>query len=353
MQEIQVAGSNANNVGKAVLLASLGEPGDASIAGQIKALVESSRSIAISGHERPDGDCIGSEVALCLILREAGFKAEVVNADPTPAKYKFMDPGIIRNPSPETLLDADLVIVVDAPDLSRLGRLKREQFPTAKLICIDHHLRSSNFGEVNWVDTRAAAAAELVWRLAAANGWKVPPAAFPALYTAIMTDTGHFAYSNTTSRILRMAAELVDLGVETEYIWRKIYLNKTHAELLLEARARASLECAANGRICSISVTQADFSATGTGPQDTEEFVGIPRSLIGVEVAIFFYEIENGRRTKASLRSTREIDVSALAQKFGGGGHRQAAGCTLPGNLAEAKKLLMPEAEKAIPTAAV
>src|SRR5205814_4070457 len=135
---------------------------------------------------------------------------------------------------------------------------------------IDHQPGNPFFGDVNFVDGKAAAAAELIWRLASERRWPAPPLAREALYTGLVTDTGHFAYSNTTARVLRMAAELRELGVDGEEIWRAIYLNKTRAELDLEARARASLECRENGKICRISLRHTDFTATGTSPQNAE-----------------------------------------------------------------------------------
>ena len=329
----------------AIKLPVLGPPEDAQISAQINALICASKKVIITGHERPDGDCIGSEVALCAILREAGHQVEVVNADPVPPRYQFLNEGMVRAAGPGENLDAALVVVLDATDLKRLGRLKRECFASASIIDIDHHLGNPNFGSLNWVDTKAAATGELIFRLAACCGWNVPKLALPALYTALVSDTGQFAYSNTSPRVLRMASVLLELGVQPDDIWQRLYLNKTQAEMALESRARASLECAVGGKICSIAISKRDFLDTGTGPQNTEDFVGIARSLAGVELAVFFYEIEQGARTKVSFRSTRALDVNALARKFNGGGHRQAAGCTVDAGLAEAKKMVMKESE--------
>lgn len=329
-------------------------PGDAELAQQVKDRVAKSSRIVITGHERPDGDCIGSEVALCTILRQAGHSAWIVNSDPTPAKYQFLTAESalgqaaggppVRIPADGEALDTDLVFVLDATNLDRLGRIKKEQFGSAAAINIDHHLGNPDFGAVNWVDSKAAATGELIWRLAAHCGWAVPHISLQALYTALITDTGQFSYSNTNPRVLRMAAEMLERGVDPETIWQKIYLNKSAAELALESRARASLQCHAGGKICSITLTQADFAATNTGPQNTEEFSSVPRSLAGVELSLFFYEVNGGSKTKVSMRSTRSIDCSALARKFGGGGHRQAAGCTLDGNAAEVAAKFLPEA---------
>jgi len=321
-----------------VKLPFLGEPGDKKIARQIKALVGKASSIVISGHERPDGDCIGSEVALCAILRAAGRKAEVVNSDPVPLRYQFLVPqGMIRRFAPNEQLAAPLVFVLDATDLRRLGHINLRQLGGAKIINLDHHCDNPSFGDINLVDPKASATGEVIWRVVAACGWKVPPLALEALYTALVTDTGQFSYGNTTSRSLRMAAELVELGVSPERIWRTIYLNRSAAELALEARARNSLELAAGGRIGCIALRRKDFLQTKTGSQHAEDLVGIPRSVAGVEMALFFYEFDKGRQTKVSIRTTPRWNASVLAAQFGGGGHRQAAGCHIAAGLPKAK----------------
>jgi bifunctional oligoribonuclease and PAP phosphatase NrnA len=332
-----------------VLLPVLGEPSDAATARQIKALTGAARRIVITGHERPDGDCIGSEVALASILRAAGKHVEIVNADQVTERYEFLVRGQpLRQHQPHKRLRADLIFVLDATDLNRLGSIRPEHLGKATLVNLDHHLNNPHFGAVNLVDTRAAATAELVWRVAACCRWRVPQDALLALYTALLTDTGQFAYSNTTPRTMQMAAILLAHGIHAESVWRRVYLNKSWSELALEARARATLECAAGGKIASISLRHSDFAATGTGPQHAEEFPGIPRSLAGVQLALFFYEINGGHRTKVSLRSTLAVDACALAQKFGGGGHKQAAGCTLEGTLDAAKRRFLAEAKKAV-----
>lgn len=332
----------------------LGDPLDRPIAQEIRERIEAAGKILILGHERPDGDCIGSTVALGEILRKQGRDVEVLLTEPVPERFRFLESSALhRIVEPGVKLSGDLVIVLDATGFDRLGAIKREMLPVVPLINIDHHISNENFGELNWVDSTAAAAGELIWRLAACCGWAVPSLALEALYTALVTDTGQFAYSNTTARILRMAAELVEAGVDSEATWRRIFLNKSEAELKLEARARASLEVRAQGRIAAITLRRADFAATGTGPEATQEFPGIPRALAGSMLALFFYEIEADKLVKISIRSVRELDACALARQFGGGGHRQAAGCSLAMPVDEAKARFFAAAEKALEELAV
>jgi phosphoesterase RecJ-like protein len=330
-------------------LAALGEELDRPLAEEIEARVRKAGRIALLGHEHPDGDCIGSTIALCAILRHQGRAADVYFAEPAPARYAFLDPdGCVRQLKRGQRLEAELAFVLDTTDFERLGGIKPRQLEGLPLINIDHHVSNRNFGAVNWVDPDAAAVGELVWRLAAARGWEAPPAALNALYAALVTDTGMFSYSNTNARVLRMAAELVEGGVDPETMWRRIYLDKTPGELELEARARGSFDVWAGGKVAVISLSYQDFLDTHTTPADSQEFPNIPRSLEGCDLAVFFYEIEEGRETKISIRSQRAINACALAQQFGGGGHRQAAGCRVNVPLTAAQRIFRPAAEAAV-----
>jgi len=351
-------GSSQECAGHGARLPALGQRSDRRLALRIARMVEAAGKIIISGHERPDGDCIGSEVALCAVLRQAGFDAEVVNSDPTPPRYAFLLDGAIPGGQAvpvrvlgdkETTLAADLFFALDATNLPRLGRVAPLLRHSAeRIIVLDHHEGDSDFGAINWVEPHAAATAELVWRLVSCCGWEAPRIALYALHTGLVTDTGQFSYRNTSPRVLRMAAELLERGVEPERIWRNVYLNKSRRELALEARARASLRTAAGGRIAHIALSHRDFLATGTGPQDAEELANIPRSLAGAELSLFFYAVNGGQQTKISLRSVSPIDVAALARQFGGGGHKQAAACRLDMGLAAAKRVFLAEAKRFI-----
>jgi phosphoesterase RecJ-like protein len=337
-------------------LARLGLPDDRRIASVIHGLVRRSTRILITGHERPDGDCIGSEMALCAMLRAAGHEAEIVNADPVPALYRFLLEGReaarlapVRVAQEGETLAADLVFVLDCTSLSRTGRMEPLLAKIgAPLVDVDHHPHNPRFGAVNWVDTKAAATGELIWRLASCCGWRAPRVALDALYTAILTDTGQFAYSCTSARVHRVAAALLENGVDPEHVWQKVYLGKSRGELALDARARASLEVLGDGRIGAVTLTAEDFRATGTGKEHTENVVNIPRLLAGVELAVFFCSVSGGSKTKISLRSTRRVDAGALARRFGGGGHRQAAACLLPVPIPEARQQFLPAAESAL-----
>jgi phosphoesterase RecJ-like protein len=324
----------------------LGSPEDRAIAAEIEAHIAKAPRVVILGHEHPDGDCVGSCIALCALLRAQRRRAEVVIAEPLPARYRFLHTAdYVRREQPGCQVEAGLAMVLDATGPDRLGGLKLNRAHGSVIINIDHHVSNTRFGTLNWVSAEAAATGELIWRLAVACGWPAPPVALEGLYAALVTDTGQFAYSNTTPRVLRMAAELVEAGVDPEAMWRRLYLDKTPGELELEARARDSFEVWGGGRIACISLPHEDFAATRTTPAEAQEFPAIPRSLAGCELALFFYEVDGGKTTKVSIRSRREINACELAQRFGGGGHRQASGCRIALPLARAKRKFRPVAE--------
>ena len=325
----------------------LGEPQDQDYASKIKPLVLAAKKIALIGHERPDGDSLGSTIGLCSILRHQGFDASVWASDPLPSRYRFLKyEEYVKPVPPGTRVEGDLALVLDNTGLDRIGAPVEGIFKREQIVNIDHHVSNLQFGSINWVEPTAAAAAELTWRLASACGWKAPLFALECLYTGLVTDTGQFSYSNTSARVLRMAAEALQAGVVAEKIWKKVYLEKSSSELELEARARSSMEVWGNGKIGVVSVSQRDFAETHTGPEASTDFASIPRLLEGVELALFFYEIKDGRHTKISIRSSNLCDAAELAKPYGGGGHKQAAGCALMVPLEEAKARFKPVVEK-------
>jgi phosphoesterase RecJ-like protein len=184
----------------------------------------------------------------------------------------------------------------------------------------------------------------MVSRLARELEWKLTPPARDGLYVAIMTDSGRFTYGNTTAATLDLAAELVRAGARPDMLAERVYGGKPVAEWELEARARSSLKVEPGGRVASIALTIRDFHETKTNPAAASEFASLPRLLEGVDLALFFYEIERGTRTKVGIRSTRAVDSNVLAARFGGGGHAQASGCTVDGPIDGVRPLVVAEA---------
>lgn len=307
------------------------------------------RRAVLTAHVRPDGDAVGSCLAFAAILRARGLKAQVALEDEVPPRYMFLR-GFkrIRHPSkvrggPDTALVA---LDVTSPD--RMGAAEALAGSCARTIVIDHHVSNTRFGDVNWIDAGASSVGEMIWRLAEELKWEVPRAALEPLYAAIVTDTGRFAYSNTTAESLRIAGELVARGVDPLRVADIVYGGRTPGEWSIEDRARARLRLESGGRIATLGLTVRDFMETGTRPAAMRDLPALARTLAGVDLGLFLYETDGGRRTRVNVRTTKSVDANVFAGRFGGGGHRQAAGCTLDGTLEEVRRKVLAEARKFI-----
>jgi len=324
-----------------------GPAGDSSMPDAVDAIareLERPRRVFIFTHIRPDGDAVGSGLALRAVLREAGHEPELILAEHMPRRYLFLEGSGAARRAGEVAADAEAVVfALDATGPDRLGDAAALFESGAVKINIDHHVSNSRFGDVNWVEPGTGAVGEMIWRLAKEMGWSVPPAACAALYVALMTDTGRFTFGNTTSGTLGVAAELVRSGASPEILAEEVYGHRTPAQWELERRARASLRFEHGGTVATLELTMRDFDETGTTPGDTDEFASLPRRQAGVEVGLFLYEIDDGARTKVGIRTSRDVDANLLAARLGGGGHRRAAGCTLEGPIDEARERVLAE----------
>ena len=302
----------------------------------IVAALQAAPSIAVLAHVRPEGDAIGATLGMALALRAAGKIVGAYNADPLPPELGALPgAGEIRREVPIRDRYA-CYLVLDTSDLERTGGLLTDRPPTARLLNVDHHPGNTRFGEVNWVEPTASSAGEMAYRILRQGGFPVPEGAAANLYTAILTDTGSFQHGNTTPGALRAAADLVELGAGVEALAVTLYGNRDPRQWRLLSEALASLEISADGRVAWLEVTCAAQARAGLGLEATEDFVGYARAVRGVEIALAFKEVSVGE-VKVSLRSRGDVDVAHLAGQFGGGGHRNAAGCTLREPMATAR----------------
>ena len=322
-----------------------------SIENEIWKTITSARCVLLTSHERVDGDGIGSELALMHMARGAGVECVIINDEAIPVEYEFL-PGAekICKISDGRQDEFDLVVSLDSASLERLRKVKDRLPKGVKIINIDHHISNTQYGDINWVGHEASSTGEIIFNLAQANGIAITPEIATCLYTAIITDTGRFCYSNTSSHTHLAAAELVRCGASPSEISRQIYRAERSNVLRLRQLALATLELSADGQIACIDVAAEMHRQTGTKYQDTHDFVDMPKSIKGVEVALLFREIAEDGKTRVSMRSEGRIDMNTLAQKFGGGGHKRAAGCTIDGSIEHAHKCILPVVEKLLET---
>ena len=307
--------------------------------------------VCITTHVNPDGDGIGSEVGLVHLLRAQGVDAVITNPSPTPPRFSFLFeglPGVDRSgEAVKELRRADLIIVLDISDLTRLGMLietvKNRGVPVA---CVDHHVSVGVLPPgPRYVDPEAAATGELIYELAKANGWPVTEQVARALYVAILTDTGGFRFSNTRARTLRVAADLLEAGVDNEEIYLEVYARAPEGRPRLFAEALQTLVVENEYGLAWVTVPPGAIERLGVSSDDLDGVVEFPRSIQGVRMALLFREISQGR-VKVSLRSVGDVDVAAFAKPYGGGGHTKAAGLSLTGSLAEVQATVLKAARE-------
>lgn len=290
--------------------------------------IKKASNILVMTHVHPDGDALGSQLAMGYILESMGKKAVLYSEEQVSHHYDFL-PGSDRlktNFSEATLRDFDCGIALDCGDCYRLGREMDSLLTVHPLIVIDHHTGHKDFGDLQWVEPGRASTGEMVYDLALALGVDISYEAAYCLYTAIVADTGSFKYSSTTADTFRIARDLINKGVKPAKVAGKLFDNFTVNRLELMKMVLDSLRLYADDRIAVIEAPHEMFVKTGTTQADTETFINYPRSLGTVKVAIFLKEAEDGL-VSVSLRSKgRSCDVANVAANFGGGGHRNAAG---------------------------
>jgi phosphoesterase RecJ-like protein len=313
------------------------------VAGQLWGESEG-KTFHIFGHIQPDGDALGSQLALWHALRVTGHEAIPVLIDPLPPTYQFL-PGREAFVPWQTVGAVERAIVLDCTGWDRLGPAADLAQSATVVVNVDHHRSNNNFGHFNYVDQNAAAAGELVFRLLQAAQVPIQPATATCLYTAIATDTGSFRYQNTTPGALRVAAELLDLGADLATIIQNVYQTVSLPSLRLLGDALQTLQLFYGGRLAILTVSKQLRQESGATEQDVEGIVNYARSVQGCEVGALLHEKDDGT-VKVSLRSREKVDVSQLAARFGGGGHLRVAGYAVLGGMARAQAELVAEVGK-------
>jgi phosphoesterase RecJ-like protein len=299
-------------------------------------ILRSCRTFVLTTHINPDGDAIGSEVALAETLHGQGKQVEIINHSPTPAVYDFLDPERrirVYVPARDRALiaDAEVIVVLDTSQTDRVNSLEADLLASRAIkICIDHHLNSHPFADHYLIDEDATSTGEILYRLLTSlSGNDLSPAVASALYAAIVTDTGSFRYPRVDPEIHRMAAHLIECGADPVEIYSKVYERWSAGRTHLLGETLASIKTAADGRISYVSITRELLRETGTSEEDTDNFTSYLMSIAGVRAGILLLEISDG--VKISFRSRGDIPINELAQEFGGNGHKNAAGARVAG----------------------
>jgi phosphoesterase RecJ-like protein len=318
-------------------------------------LINKSENILLMTHIKPDGDACGSIAAIYDALTALGKKVKLILPSELPEWYKFLFPEKVpilgEDVTAEQLkqgqfAEPNLIILIDVNSNSQLSKfseyLKQNDKP---ILVIDHHITADGLGDVELVDTSAAATSLIILDLLKYANWQVTEKIARALFVAVATDTGWFQFGNTDSRVHRSCAELIDAGVNPTQIHHDLYQNLSQQRFNLMMAMLNTLELHLNGRFATQHLSQADFEQTGATFKDTENLIDECRRISTVEAAALFVQLPDGR-VKCSLRSRGAIDVRKIAEKFSGGGHTMAAGIHLSGPLENAKQLILGEMKK-------
>ena len=303
-------------------------------------LIRERQSFLITSHARPDGDAIGSSVGLMHLLDAMGKDVQVAFADLIPLIYGYL-PGIKRITHSLPATPPDAVILLECDSIERSGF---DRIDAGMTINIDHHKSGRNFANFNWIDQEASAVGAMVYELAIASGVKISAAMATCLYTAVLTDTGSFTYSTTTAATFALAEHLVASGARANEVAQAVYFSNPPSKIRVLGLALNNMVL--DGEVAHAWITQEEMARAGAVPEDCEGIVNYLIGMAGIETAAFLREQPAPDGTlefRTSLRSKGSVDVSLVAERFGGGGHRNASGCTLPGPLDSARTRVVAE----------
>lgn len=302
--------------------------------------VSTGKKFLITSHVRLDGDALGSELALYLMLKDLGKEAVIWNQDPTPHQYRFLPASGHIVHALDNIGEYDVGFVLDCSELDRVGDISASIGGIRTLINIDHHVSNDGFCPLKILDAHASSTGELLYRLMRTMRVKMTKDICTNLYAAILTDTGGFRYSSTHQETLRAAGDLVEGGADPQWISENIYESDPPVKLQLLTRVLETLTLDLETKTASLVVTKQHLRDTGAMMEHTEGFIDIPRTVKGIDIAMLYTQIgENS--FKLSLRSKGKVNVEKIARKFGGGGHVNAAACRIEGNLDEIKRRVL------------
>lgn len=325
-------------------------PSVAKYANEIQQVIKNHQRFLLTTHVRADGDGIGAEIALFHLLKNMGKSVSIVNDSLTPQIYKFITPSTGMYVYPDVPQDKpEVVFVLDCPTLERLGKTMG-MFPEGVVIVnIDHHIANENFGKINWAADDMCATGDVVLQLLREMKVDITPDMATALYVSIVTDTGRFTHSNTTASTLRSAAFLIECGARHADITRFVYSANSYNLIQLNVQSLATIRLHLGNQVATIWLTREMLERTKVNAIDTHDFADIPSSIEGIAVGVLLREMTKPDWIKVSLRSQNGLQVNTIAQKYGGGGHKFAAGCEIQGSIEAVQQTIIRELEKVLP----
>src|SRR2546428_2690669 len=304
---------------------------------QVVELIEKKDRFAITSHVRPDGDGLGSSLGLFWLLKSLNKDVEVIMRDPAPHSYQQLPGAGAIRVTPAVDRPYDAVFVIECSDIDRPGLIDLEkQF----VVNIDHHSTTALFGAINWIDSTASAVGEMIYNLCKATGVRVTKEIAECVYTALITDTGSFHYSNTTERTFKVASELVRSGVKPAKTAEAVFASYPWSRIRLMGEVLSSAKRDSSGRVASLQLSLEMQNRSGASDEDADGFVNYPLTVGEVEAVALLKECAPGVY-RTSLRSKGDANVARVAEMFGGGGQRNAAGCTLKGTWEETEQRIV------------
>jgi phosphoesterase RecJ-like protein len=320
---------------------------------QIIERIKKTSHLLIASHAEPDGDAVGSLIALGLAMGKLNIKSTLYNESPIPAVYRFLPSveRIVRHI--KKVCTYDTAIILDCGDITRIGEVSIAVTQIPFVINIDHHISNTGFGAVQLIDTEACSTAEIVYRLIKQFTVPIDKAIATCLYTGILTDTGSFRFSNTNQAAFAISKEMAALGMEPYDVAQHVYGTYSLGRIKLLNLALDSIEISDNGKLSMMTITRGMLADTGTHPEDVDGLINYARRIKNVKVAALIHELQNGNcdsmdtdRYHVSLRSDGTVDVATIASSFGGGGHISAAGFQIDSTLSNIKTEIIALADK-------
>lgn len=308
---------------------------------QVMEVMRSHRRFMVSAHLNPEGDALGSALALASLLKRLGKKVTLANDGGIPPAYRYLPQMVPVIGSANGKVNAEVSMIVDVPTLSRVGVMEPLIRRIPLVVNIDHHISNQRFGDVNWVDPKAAAVGEMIYRLYKAFGFRPTQPEALCMYVSLVTDTGSFRYMSTTPAVHRMAADLIQIGVSPLRVAQQLYESHSPTDLKFLGRVLSAIRHTPDGRVAWLEVPRQWLKEFHAGTEIVDELVNYPRSVGTAEVAFVLRESEDRKHVRVSFRSKGRVNVDTVARRFGGGGHIAASGCTIYGTLQQARQKVL------------